>query len=322
MRRREFIRVLGGTALAWPLAARAQRTAGKIPRIGIIDNTAMWDAFRKGLRELGYVEGKNIAFEYREAEGVPERLAKAAAELARLPVDVIATFGTPPSRAAKEATATIPIVAISIGDPVRAGLVASLARPGGNVTGNTILGPDLSPKRLQLTKEVLPKVSRVAFLGNPDNASNVAILEELQGAAPKLGMKILSVPVRTAADFDGALAAMLKERPHALLMTNDPLHQRHIGRIIDFLAKNRLPGIFQTKDNVVAGGFMSYGASLPELFRSGALYVHKILQGTRPADLPVEQPRIFELVINLKTAKALGITVPRALLLRADEVIQ
>jgi len=322
MRRREFIRVLGGTALAWPLAARAQRTAGKIPRIGIIDNTAMWDAFRKGLRELGYVEGKNIAFEYREAEGVPERLAKAAAELARLPVDVIATFGTPPSRAAKEATGTIPIVAISIGDPVRAGLVASLARPGGNVTGNTILGPDLSPKRLQLTKEVLPKVSRVAFLGNPDNASNVAILEELQAAAPKLGMKILSVPVRTAADFDGALAAMMKERPHALLMTNDPLHQRQIGRIIDFLAKNRLPGIFQTRENVVAGGFMSYGASLPELFRSGALYVHKILQGTRPADLPVEQPRIFELVINLKTAKALGITVPRALLLRADEVIQ
>jgi putative ABC transport system substrate-binding protein len=322
MRRREFIRVLGGTALAWPLTARAQRTAGKIPRIGIIDNTPMWDAFRKGLRELGYVEGKNIAFEYREAEGVPERLAKAAAELARLPVDVIATFGTPPSRAAKEATATIPIVAISIGDPVRAGLVASLARPGGNVTGNTILGPDLSPKRLQLTKEVLPTVSRVAFLGNPDNASNVAILEELQGAAPKLGMKILSVPVRTAADFDGALAAMLKERPHALLMTNDPLHQRHIGRIVDFLAKNRLPGIFQTRDNVVAGGFMSYGPSLPELFRSGALYVHKILQGTKPADLPVEQPRILELVINLKTAKALGITVPRALLLRADEVIQ
>ena len=220
MNRRETLLAL--LALAWPLAARAQRQPAKMPRIGIIDNTLMWDAFRQGLRELGYVEGRNIAFEYREAEGVPERLAKAATELARLPVDVIAVFGTPPSRAAKQATATIPIVAISIGDPVRAGLVASLARPGGNITGNTILGPDIGPKRLQLIKEVIPSVSRVAFLWNPDNASNVAILEELQLAAPKLGMKVLSVPVRNATDFDGAFAAMMKERPHALLMTNDP----------------------------------------------------------------------------------------------------
>ena len=293
-----------------------------MPRIGIIDNTLMWGAFRQGLRELGYVEGRNIAFEYREAEGVPERLAQAAAELARVPVDVIAVFGTPASRAAKQATATVPIVAISVGDPVRAGIVASLARPGGNITGNTILGPDISPKRLQLIKEVIPSVVRVAFLWNPDNASNVAILEELQLAAPKLRMKALSVPVRNATDFDGAFAAMMKERPQALLMTNDPLHQRHIGRIVDFLMKHRLPGIFQTRENVVAGGFMSYGASLPELFRSGALYVHKILQGTKPADLPVEQPRIFELVINLKTAKALGITVPQSMLMRADEVIE
>ena len=320
MNRRDTLLAL--LALAWPLVARAQRQPAKIARIGIIDNTLMWDAFRQGLRELGYVEGRNIAFEYREAEGVPERLAKAATELARLPVDVIAVFGTPPSRAAKQASATIPIVAISIGDPVRAGIVASLARPGGNITGNTILGPDIGPKRLQLIKEAIPSVSRVAFLWNPDNASNVAILEELQLAAPKLGMKLLSVPVRNAADFDGAFAAMMKERPHALLMTNDPLHQRHIGRIVDFLMKHRLPGIFQTRENVVAGGFMSYGASLPELFRSGALYVHKILQGTKPADLPVEQPRIFELVINLKTAKALGITIPQSMLMRADEVIE
>jgi putative tryptophan/tyrosine transport system substrate-binding protein len=320
MNRRDTLLAL--LALAWPLAARAQRQPAKIARIGIIDNTLMWDAFRQGLRELGYVEGRNIAFEYREAEGVPERLAKAATELARLPVDVIAVFGTPPARAAKQASATIPIVAISIGDPVRAGIVASLARPGGNITGNTILGPDIGPKRLQLIKEAIPSVSRVAFLWNPDNASNVAILEELQLAAPKLGMKLLSVPARNAADFDGAFAAMMKERPHALLMTNDPLHQRHIGRIVDFLMKHRLPGIFQTRENVVAGGFMSYGASLPELFRSGALYVHKILQGTKPADLPVEQPRIFELVINLKSAKALGITIPQSMLMRADEVIE
>ena len=320
MNRRESLLAL--LALAWPLAARAQRAPAKMPRIGIIDNTLMWGAFRQGLRELGYVEGRNIAFEYREAEGVPERLPQAAAELARVPVDVIAVFGTPASRAAKQATATVPIVAISVGDPVRAGIVASLARPGGNITGNTILGPDISPKRLQLIKEVIPSVVRVAFLWNPDNASNVAILEELQLAAPKLRMKALSVPVRNATDFDGAFAAMMKERPQALLMTNDPLHQRHIGRIVDFLMKHRLPGIFQTRENVVAGGFMSYGASLPELFRSGALYVHKILQGTKPADLPVEQPRIFELVINLKTAKALGITVPQSMLMRADEVIE
>jgi putative ABC transport system substrate-binding protein len=319
--RRRLLVALGASVVAAPFGSFAQQQ-GKVWRIGIIDNTAMWDAFRKGLRELGYVEGTNIAFEYRDAEGVPERLAKAANELARLPVDIIAVFGTPPALAAKQATATLPIVAISIGDPVRAGLVASLARPGGNATGNTILGPDIGPKRLQITKEVIPSVARVAFLWNPDNASNTALLEDLRAAAPKLGMKVISVPLREAAGFDGALAAMMKERPQAALMTNDPLHQRNIARIIDFLAKNRLPGMFQTRENVAAGGFMSYGASLPELFRSGALYVHKILQGTRPADLPVEQPRIFELVINLKTAKALGITVPLALLTRADEVIE
>jgi putative ABC transport system substrate-binding protein len=320
MDRREAVLAILALGAA-PLAGNAQQ-AGKIPRVGIIDNTAMWDAFRLGLRELGYVEGRNISFEYRDAEGVPERLAKAAMELTRVPVNVIAVFGTPPARAAKQATTTIPIVAISIGDPVRAGIVASLARPGGNITGNTILGPDISPKRLQLIKEVIPSASRVAFLWNPDNASNVAILEELQIAAPKLGMKVVPVGVRSAAEFDGALAAVMKERPHGLLMTNDPLHQRHIGQIIDFLTKNRLPGIFQTKENVAAGGFMSYGASLPELFRGGALYVHKILQGAKPADLPVEQPTTFALAINLKTAKALGIKVPPSILARADAVIQ
>ena len=321
MNRREFICLLGGTALALPLSARAAVPV-KFPRIGIIDNTPMWDAFRQELRDLGYVEGRNIAFEYRYAEGAPERLAKAATELARLPVDVIATFGTPPSLAAKQATASIPVVAIAIGDPVGVGLVPSIARPGGNVTGNTISGRDLSPKRLQLIKEAIPSVSRIGFLWNPDNGSTAAILDELQVAAPKLGMKVLSVPVRNATDFDGAFAALMRERPHVFLMTNDPLHQRHIGRIIELLVKNRLPGIFQMRENVVAGGFMSYGASLPELFRSGAVYVHKILQGTKPADLPVEQPRIFELILNLKTAKALGIKIPDSIMLRADQVIE
>ncbi len=322
MRRREFIGVIASAAAAWPFAARAQQRATKIPRIGIIDNAPIFDHFRQVLRDLGYIEGQTIAIEYRVAEGKPNQLAAAAVELVRLPVDVIAVFGTPAARAALRATTTIPIVAMSIGDPIRAGLVPSLARPGGNITGNVILGPDVVTKRLQILLETLPSASRIAFLWNPDNASNAAILDELRVAAPKVRMTLVTVEVRSYAEFDGALARMLGERPQALIMTNDPLHQMHIGTILDFLAKNRLPGMFQTKENVVAGGLMSYGASFPELFRRGAVYVHKILQGTKPADLPFEQPTTFELVINLKTAKALGLTVPPSLLARADEVIE
>jgi len=321
MRRREFITLLGGGAVAWPLAARAQQPA-KVPRIGIIDDAPIWDYFRKGLRDLGYVDGQNIIIEYRSAQGEPERLAQAARELAAIPVDVIVEFGSQGAHAAKNATTTIPIVMISIGDPVRAGFVASLARPGGNMTGNTILGPDLSAKRVQILKDVLPSVSRPAFLWNPDNASNALIPQEYQAAMPKLGMSLILVPVRNTHEFDPAFAAMLREHADALLMTNDPFHQRHIQKILAFLAENRIPGMFQIKENVLAGGFMSYGASLPDLFRRGASYVHKILQGTRPADLPVEQPTKFELVINVKTAKAIGVTVPESILLRADEVIE
>jgi putative ABC transport system substrate-binding protein len=322
MRRREFITLLGGAAAAWPLVARAQQRPTKIPRIGIIDDAPIWDHFRKALHDLGYVEGQNIVIEYRAAQGEPARLVQAARELAGIPVDVIVEFGSTAARAAQMATTTIPIVMISIGDPVRAGFIASLARPGGNMTGNTILGPDLSPKRLQLLKEVIPSVSRAAFLWNPDNASNVVIRDELQAAMPKLGMSLISVAVRSPSEFDTAFAAMLREHPDALLMTNDPFHQLHIQKIIAFLAENRIPGMFQTRENVLAGGFMSYGASLPELFRRGASYVHKILQGTRPADLPVEQPTKFELIINLKAAKTIGVTVPESILLRADEVIE
>jgi putative ABC transport system substrate-binding protein len=319
--RRKVMTLLGGAA-AWPLAARAQQQSAKLPRIGIIDDSPLWNSFRQGLRELGYLEGQNIALEYRYADGVPERLAEVAADLVRRPVDLIATYGTPPTRAAKQATATIPIVMIGIGDPVRAQLVASLAQPGGNITGNTILSPDLGPKRLQLLKEVIPSVSRVAFLWNRDNASKVAILEELQVAAPAAGMTLISVEVRNVADFDSAFAAMMRERPDAFLMTNDPFHQLHIGKITAFLVQKRLPGLFQSREHAVAGGFMSYGASVPELFRRGALYAHKILQGTKPADLPVEEPTKFELVVNLRTAKMLGLTVPESFLLRADEVIE
>jgi putative tryptophan/tyrosine transport system substrate-binding protein len=253
MRRREFITLLGGAAAAWPLVARAQQRPTKIPRIGIIDDAPIWDHFRKALHDLGYVEGQNIVIEYRAAQGEPARLVQAARELAGIPVDVIVEFGSTAARAAQMATTTIPIVMISIGDPVRAGFIASLARPGGNMTGNTILGPDLSPKRLQLLKEVIPSVSRAAFLWNPDNASNVVIRDELQAVMPKLGMSLISVAVRSTSEFDTAFAAMLRRHPDALLMTNDPFHQLHIQKIIAFLAENRIPGMFQTRENVLAG---------------------------------------------------------------------
>jgi len=320
VKRREFITLLGGAAAGWPLAARAQQRTPKVPRIGVIDNAAIWDPFRQGLRDLGYIEGRNIAIEYRSAEGRPERLVAAATELTRLPVDIIVTFGSPATEAAKQATTTIPIVMAGIGDPVRAGFVASLAHPGGNITGNTILGPELAAKRLQLLKLAVPTVSRVAFLWNPDNPSHAAYLDEWKAAARALGVEMLFVAVRSSDVFDSAFVAMMQERPDAFTMTAD--HQLHIGWIIDFLARNRLPGMYQVRENVVAGGLMSYGASLPDLARRAADYVHKILQGTRPADLPVEQPTKFDLSVNLKTAKALGLTIPEPFLLLADEVIE
>jgi ABC-type uncharacterized transport system substrate-binding protein len=320
VRRREFIALLGG-AVALPLAARAQLSA-KIPRIGIIDDAPMWQAFRQALRELGYIEGQNIAYEYRYGNGMPERLATVAAELVRRPVDVIATFGTPPTQAAKEATATIPIVMVGVGDPVRAGLVASLARPGGNLTGNTVLSPDLGPKRLQILREAIPNATRIAYLANPDNASSVATIAEMKIATPAAGMVLIPVEVRSVADFDPAFAAMLRERPDAVMVTNDPFHQLHVSRIIEFLANNRLPGMFQNKENVAAGGLMSYGASVPDLFRRAAGYVHRILQGTKPADLPVELPTKFDLAVNLRTAKALGLELSPTFIARADEVIE
>src|SRR5262245_40278406 len=211
---------------------------------------------------------------------------------------------------------------ISVGDPVRAGLVTTLARPGANVTGNTILGPDIGVKRIQLMQELIPTVARVAFLWNPNNASHAAYRAELQGAAPALNAKMESVAVGSAGAFDAAFAAMLKARPEAFSITGHPFHQLNVGWIIDFMAKHRLPAIYQLSENVHAGGLMSYGASQPDLFRRAASYVSKILQGTKPADLPVEQPTKFELVMNLKAAKAMGLTIPESFLLRVDEVIE
>ena len=316
-----FIATLTLGILAAPLAADAQPPT-KVPRIGLLDYAAFWEPLRQGLRDLGYVEGQNIAFEYRPTEGRRERLPDLAAELLRLKVDVIVTYGTPGTLAAKQATTTIPIVMVGVGDPLRTGLVPSLARPGGNVTGSSQLGPELSAKRLELLKESLPKVTRVAFLWNPTNPTQVVHFEDIQVGARALGVTLQSVKVSSPNEFESAFAAMMRGRPDALMITADPLHQLHVRRIIDFAAKSRLPAMYQVPENVIAGGLMSYGTNLPELFRRGAFYVDKILKGAKPADLPVEQPTKFELVINMKTAKALGLTIPQSVLVRADQVIQ
>ena len=321
MKRREFITLLGGAAAAWPLATRAQQPA-RVPRIGIVDDAPMWHSFRQALREFGYVEGQSINYEYRYSEGVPNRLAAVVGELVRRPVDLIAAYGTPPTEAAKTATTTIPIVMIGVGDPVRAGLVASLARPGGNITGNTVLSPDLGAKRLQLLREAIPTVARVAYLTNPNNSGTLEVLAEMKRAAAAARMALIGVEFGSSSDFDAALGVALRERTEVLLVSNDPLHQLHVGRIIDFLAKNRIAGMFQSKEHVAAGGLMAYGASLPDLFRRAAAYAHRILQGAKPADLPVELPSKFDLAINLKTARALGLDLPPLLVARADEVIE
>src|SRR5436305_5095752 len=262
MRRREFTALVGGVGLLFAVKVRRARAQqpSKIPRIGILDDAPMWQAFRQALRELGYVEGQNIAYEYRYGEGAPDRLMAVAAELVRRPVDLIATYGTLATHAAKEATATIPIVMIGVGDPVRAGLVASLARPGGNITGNTVLSPDLGPKRLQILREVIANVRRVVYLANPDNASNVAALAETKIAASAAGTFLIPVEVRVVGDFDPAFAAIMRERPDAMLVSNDPLHQLHIGRIIEFLTKTRLPAMLQSKECVAVGGFTASGS--------------------------------------------------------------
>jgi len=319
VKRREFITLVGGAAVAWPLTAHAQRP---LPVLGMIGDLSLWDHFRKGMRDLGYVEGQNVKFEFRTGEGELSRFAEAAKEFAAMPVDVIVANGSTATQAAQMATRTIAIVMIGIGDPVRAGFVASLARPGGNTTGNSILGPEVAPKRLQLLKEVIPSVARVALLWNPNNSSNAVLRSEIEGAMPALGMSLISVEASTVAELDTKLTSTLGEHPDALLVTGDPFHQLHVQKIIDFLSTNRIPGMFQIRENVLAGGLMSYGASLPDLFRRGATYVHKILQGTKPSDLPIEQPIKFNLVINLKTAKTLGLTVPLTLQAAADEVVE
>jgi ABC-type uncharacterized transport system substrate-binding protein len=324
MRRREFITLLGGAAAAWPLAARAQQ-GGKKYTVGILSagtTSPLITPFSAALRELGWVEGENVVFEHRYAQNWLERLPELAADLVRLKVDVIVAIGTLAPQAAKQATTTIPIVMTAAGDPLGSGLVASLARPGGNVTGMSLMAPDLGGKRLELLKEVLPRISRVAVLWNATNPYAALVFKETEVGGQTLGIEVQSLDVRAPDDFDGTFEAARRQHPEALITVEDPLTFSHRKRIADFTAEQQLPSLHGVREFVAAGGLMSYGASLADLFRRAAGYVDKILGGAKPADLPVQQPSKFELVINLKTAKALGLTVPPTLLVRADEVIE
>ena len=308
-------------SLALLAALPAQAIAQSPARIGLLGDVR-WEPLLEGLRELGYVEGKDVVFEARRADGRLERWPELAAELVRLNVRVIVIASTPAALAAKQATATIPIVMAPTGDPVSSGLVSSLAVPGGNVTGLMQLGAGLAAKRLELLKEVVPRLTRVALLWNPANADQKSYVREARAGARALGLTLQYVEARRGDDLEAALEAMLRERPGALLVTGDTVHQIHIDRIIAFGAKHRVPTMYQLKENVQGGGLISYGAARADLIRRAASYVDKILKGANPATLPVEQPTKVELVINLKTAKALGLTISPAVLARADRVIE
>jgi putative ABC transport system substrate-binding protein len=325
--RRQFIGALAGGLVAVPLAAGAQQVA-KVPRIGFLSSrspaeTAPYsEAFRQGLRELGYVEGQNVAVEYRYAEGRPEGLPALAAELVRLKVDVIVTTSAPAPEAARQATRTIPIVFAVTGDPVAEGLVATVAHPGGNITGLASLGPELAGKQLELLKDVVPKISRMAVLQNPNQPAHPLALRQAESAARALRVQLQVLAARSAVEIDAAFAAMRSQRVGGVVVLRDSVFFNQRAQIVALAAKSRLPAVYGFKEMAEAGGLMAYGASLPPMFRRAATYVDKILRGAKPADLPVEQPTKFELVVNLKTAKALGLTIPQSLLLRADEVIR
>jgi ABC-type uncharacterized transport system substrate-binding protein len=325
LKRRDFITLLGG-AVAWPHAVHAQQT-GKLPTIGFFGQTTRsaaseWvAAFVQRLRELGWIEGRTIAIEYRWSEGREERFAEIAAEFVRLKVDVIVTSGTPQVLAAKQATSVIPIVFATAGDPVGTGLVPSLARPGGNVTGLSNQVPELAGKRLELLREVVPGLRRLAILANVGNPAAVQEMGEAQAAAGKLGLEVAKLEIRRAEDIAATFEA-LKGRTDALYVCTDALVNANRTRIITSALGMRLPTLHGSRDYVEAGGLMSYGPNYPDLFRRSADYVDKVLRGAKPSDIPVEQPIRFDFVVNLTTAKALGLDVPPTLLARADEVIE
>jgi putative ABC transport system substrate-binding protein len=327
--RRAFLAAAAaGSLIAMPAVARAQQT-GMAQRIGYLSPSPgpsdTTEPFREGLRELGYVEGRNIIIEYRWAAGKNDRLPELAAELVRLKkVDVIVAFGVAATQAARNATKTIPIVGAPMGgDPVQSGFVASLARPGGNITGlATFPGRAIHGKNLELLKEAVPGVSRVAILLNPSNPAHQAVMQEVKAAARVLGVQLQPLEARGPHEFDRAFSAMAGERAGALLVMTDGVFAQYVMQLVNFAARHRLPAMYGFADFPKAGGLMSYGPNPSDQFRRAAYFVDKILKGAKPADLPVEQPTKFELVINLKTAKALGLTVPQSLLFRADEVIE
>ncbi len=322
-----LINILALSIFLAPLATNAQQVP-KVPRVGFLSSfsasaTAPWlQAFRRGLRDLGWIEGKNISIEYRYAEGKRDRLPALAADLVRLKVDIIVSSIGTDTVAAKNATRTIPIVMASAGDPVAGGLVESLARPGGNITGLTQMAPELSGKRLELLKETVPKLSRVAVLWDPDGTTSPLAWKETHVPARALGLQLHSMEVRSSNDFAKAFQDAARARAGALAVMPDPLFVQNLKRIADLAARSHLPSVFHLREFADLGGLMAYGPDRSDMFRRAATYVDKILKGAKPADLPVEQPTRFELVINMKTAKALGLTFPQSILIRADQMIQ
>ena len=325
MRRRKFITFLGGAVVIWPFAARAQP---KTSRVGFMGNSTaaleanLVGAFRDGLHELGYEEGRNIIIEYRWADGKYERFPALVAELIAAKVDVIVTAGTPAALAVKKATTTVPLVMVAVGDPVGTGLVPSLARPGGNLTGLSSIAPDLEGKRLDILREVVPTLSHVAILFNSLNPFHVASMRQAHAAAQAMGIKLQQHDIRKSEDLDGAFAAIRKERPDALLILADRVFLHNRQRMMDFTEEQHLPNINAYTELVEAGGLMSYGPSYEDMHKRAAIYVDKIIKGAKPADLPIEQPSKFTFNINLKVAKALGLSVPSSLVTLADKVIE
>ncbi len=327
---RGIARLVVAVALGAPLlpAAAPAQPPAKVPRVGVLASSAaanspyVFEAFRQGLRELGYVEGRNIAIEWRFAEGKLDRLPDLAAELVRLKVDVIVASSNPGIVALKRATETIPIVMSVVGDPVGSGFVASLARPGGNITGLSNMAEDLSGKRLELLREVVPRLSRVAVWRNPTIPTHVTLWRETQDAATAMRLKMLSVDIRGPDELEGMFGAMTRERADAFIVLPEPVTLVHRARVASLAAKHGPPGMYPFGEFVASGGLMAYSPNLADLWRRSAYFVDRILKGARPADLPVEQPTRFELVINMKTAKALGLTIPQSVLIRADQVIQ
>jgi putative ABC transport system substrate-binding protein len=326
MRRREFITLMGGAAATWPLAARAQQPH-KVARIGFLGAASatgfanQLSGFRQGLADLGYIEGTTIVIEYRWAEGKIARLPELAVELVRSNVDVIVTHGTPGTRAAKQATATIPIVMASSGDAEASGIVASLARPGGNVTGLTFFNPELAAKRFELLKEILPGLTEVGLLLNPANPINKPIVPKIKLTAQSLGLEVHPFDVRDPTEFEGAFAAMAAKGVGAVVIIDDATLIANAPAVARHALQQRLPSS-GWPDYAVAGGVIGYGVTFPKLFRRAATFVDKILKGAKPADLPIERATKFETIVNLKTAKVLGLDVPTATFLRADEVIE